>query len=72
MADTPLIPSAYDIAWSGFVVVAIVLVVWSMVSICRSDFDPRARLVWALIALFLPVLGSLPWFYYRRLPRAGA
>ncbi|EKU45450.1 PLDc_N domain-containing protein [Brevibacterium casei] len=71
-AENPILPATYDIVWSGIVVAGLILTIWAMVSILRSGFDPRARLVWAIIVLLLPVVGAALWFYYRTLPRCAA
>lgn len=70
-AENPLLPTIYDVVWFGIAVSGLVLTVWAMVSILRSGFDPRARLVWAIIVLLLPVIGPVLWLCYRRLPRGA-
>lgn len=59
MSKHPLLPAAYDMIWSGVVVLLVVLLVWAMVSITRSRLDPRVRLVWAMVLLLLPVVGPI-------------
>lgn len=65
MSENPLLPAAYDVIWSGVVLVLVVLLIWAMVSIARSGLDPRVRLVWAIIVLLLPVVGPICWFVAR-------
>ncbi|MGZ1490699.1 PLD nuclease N-terminal domain-containing protein [Brevibacterium sediminis] len=65
MSKNPLLPAAYDVIWSGVVVLLVVLLIWAMVSIARSGLDPRVRLVWAIIVLLLPVVGPICWFVAR-------
>ncbi|MBW9119071.1 PLDc_N domain-containing protein [Microbacterium trichothecenolyticum] len=59
----PLIPAAYDVAWSAIAAVVIALVVVALVSLARSakSLTPVQTLIWALIVLFVPVLGSVAW-----------
>ena len=61
MSKHPLLPAAYDVIWSGVVV----LLIWAMVSIARSGLAPRVRLVWAMIVLLLPVVGPICWLIAR-------
>ena len=65
MSENPLLPAAYDVIWSGVVVLLVVLLIWAMVSIARSRLDPRVRLVWAIIVLLLPVVGPICWLIAR-------
>ncbi|WP_167194453.1 PLD nuclease N-terminal domain-containing protein [Brevibacterium pigmentatum] len=65
MSENPLLPAAYDVIWSGVVVLLVVLLIWAMVSIARSGLDPRVRLVWAMIVLLLPVVGPICWLIAR-------
>ncbi|WZH36327.1 MAG: PLDc N-terminal domain-containing protein [Microbacterium enclense] len=70
-AVNPLIPTAYDLVWSGLVIVALGLAVWAIVSLSRAA--PRLTsgsvLVWVVVILFVPVLGALAWLAAGR--RAG-
>ena len=65
MSENPLLPAAYDVIWSGVVVLLVVLLIWAMVSIARSRLDPRVRLVWAMVLLLLPVVGPICWLIAR-------
>ena len=65
MSKHPLLPAAYDVIWSGVVVLLVVLLIWAMVSIARSRLDPRVRLVWAMVLLLLPVVGPICWLAAR-------
>ncbi|WP_256010752.1 PLDc N-terminal domain-containing protein [Desertivirga xinjiangensis] len=43
-----------------FGAIPLILIIVSLASIMKSDFkDSTTRLIWVLIVLFLPVLGSL-------------
>ena len=65
MSENPLLPAAYDVFWSGLVLLLVVLLIWAMVSIARSGLDARVRLVWAIIVLLLPVVGPICWLIAR-------
>ena len=65
MSENPLLAAAYDVIWSGVVVLLVVLLIWAMVSIARSGLAPRVRLVWAMIVLLLPVVGPICWLIAR-------
>lgn len=58
----PLIPAGYDIAWSVAALVGVVLLVIALVSVGRdSSLTAGQRLVWVLLAIFLPVVGPVAW-----------
>lgn len=58
----PLIPAGYDIAWSVAALIGVVLIVIALVSIGRdSSLTAGQRLVWVLLAIFLPVAGPVAW-----------
>ncbi|KTR96678.1 hypothetical protein NS220_00830 [Microbacterium testaceum] len=70
-AVNPLIPTAYDLVWSGLAVVAFGLAVWGIVSLSRSArrLSSTVVLIWALVILLVPVLGPVSWLFAGR--RAG-
>tara|TARA_R110002020_G_scaffold203551_6_gene407327 strand:+ start:2950 stop:3192 length:243 start_codon:yes stop_codon:yes gene_type:complete len=61
--QNPLIPAGYDIAWSIVTVAAIVLIVVALISLARSAqrLTSLQALIWVLVVLFVPVLGSIAW-----------
>jgi hypothetical protein len=63
----PLLPTAYDVTWSivgGVVAVAVIAVLfaafWSIASSRRLTF--AGRLLWMVVVLAFPVIGSVAWF----------
>jgi hypothetical protein len=67
----PLLPASYDIAWS--LVVGVVLVahlgfflaaLWSISSSRR--LTGAGRLLWVVVVLAFPLLGSAAWFLWGR------
>lgn len=70
----PLIPAGYDLAWTFVVVVVvgacaafILAAVWSIMSSPR--LTGSGRLLWMLVVLALPVLGTAAWFAWGRSAR---
>ena len=58
----PLIPVWFDLAWSGFVLCALVLLVLALVQIARtSELSSTGRAIWVLIVLFVPIVGPVVW-----------
>ena len=54
----PLIPVWFDLAWSGFVLCAPVLLVLAPVQIARtSELSSTGRAIWVLIVPFVPLVG---------------
>jgi len=67
----PLLPSGFDIGWSivGIVVAAayvafILAALWSIFSSRR--LTGAGRLLWVLVVVAFPLLGSLAWFVWGR------
>ncbi|MGG7101512.1 PLD nuclease N-terminal domain-containing protein [Rhodococcus sp. 24CO] len=62
----PMVPIGYDIAWSVFMILWIVLTAAALVSIVRSDADPIAKIGWSAFAVILPIVGPAAWFFASR------
>lgn len=62
-AVNPLLPAGYDVAWSVVMVAVVALWAVALVSLFRSAkrMTPGIGLVWALVVLLIPVLGSVAW-----------
>ena len=61
--SNPLIPVWFDLAWSGFVLCALVLLVLGLLQIAHtSELSPTGRAIWVLIVLFVPIVGPVVWF----------
>ena len=59
----PLIPVWFDLAWSGFVLCTLVLLVLALVQIARTpELSSTGRAIWMLIVLFVPIVGPVVWF----------
>jgi hypothetical protein len=61
--QNPLIPAGYDIAWSVVAVAVIALTIVALISLARSAqrLTSLQALIWVLVVLFVPVLGSTSW-----------
>jgi len=59
----PIIPTGYDIAWTMVSLLVIALVVVALVSMARTAkrLTSTQALVWALVTIFVPVVGPLAW-----------
>ena len=58
----PLIPVWFDLAWSGFVLCALVLLVLALLQIARTpELSSTGRAIWVLIVLFVPIVGPVVW-----------
>ncbi|MCC2032657.1 PLDc N-terminal domain-containing protein [Microbacterium allomyrinae] len=61
--QNPLIPAGFDIAWSVVAVAVIALTIVALISLARSAqrLTSLQALIWVLVVLFVPVLGSISW-----------
>ncbi|WP_175393625.1 PLD nuclease N-terminal domain-containing protein [Rhodococcus globerulus] len=62
----PTVPIGFDIAWSVFMILWIVLTAAALVSIVRSDADRIAKIGWSAFAVILPIVGPAAWFFASR------
>lgn len=62
-AANHLLPAAYDIAWSVTMALVMVLTVVALIVLVRSARQLAAgwALIWTLLILFVPVVGSALW-----------
>jgi len=45
-----------------FILAPIVLIVWALIDIVKAEFAGFNKVIWILIVLFLPVIGSILYF----------
>lgn len=60
----PFIPASYDIIWSAFALVGLLLAVAALVSISRvaKQLTITQALFWTLFTIFVLIVGPLSWF----------
>ncbi|MFW6186882.1 MAG: PLDc N-terminal domain-containing protein [Actinomycetota bacterium] len=59
----PLLPTAWETATTALGAVVVVLMVGAVASLSRAPGqDPVLRLLWLLVILAFPVVGSALWF----------
>lgn len=46
----------------GFMVALLVLPIAAIIHLLKHEFNPRNKLIWILIILFLPFFGSILYF----------
>ncbi len=48
----------------GFLIpiAAFVLIIWALVDILKSEFTGSNKIIWVLVVLFLPLIGSILYF----------
>ncbi|MFS0827330.1 PLDc N-terminal domain-containing protein [Pseudomonas phoenicis] len=47
--------------WIGSAVIVLLVDLWIIVSVFRSEKSPGTKLFWALLVVLLPVLGMVIW-----------
>lgn len=59
----PLVPAGFDIVWSVLLAIGLVLAVVALISIARAAkrLSASQSLLWTLLVLFLPIVGSVTW-----------
>ncbi|WP_292831849.1 PLDc N-terminal domain-containing protein [Microbacterium sp.] len=72
-AVNPLLPAAYDVAWTIVAVAASALTVIALVSLARAAklLTAPPALVWVIIVLALPVVGAVAWLAVGRRAAGG-
>jgi beta-lactamase regulating signal transducer with metallopeptidase domain len=65
-----LTPSEGLIIWSVLPVASLVLMVIALMNVLRSDFkDSASKLIWVIVILFIPLVGSILYFSIGRKQR---
>lgn len=54
------------VLWSIFSICVLFFLVLAIVSISKSDKDSDAKLLWLLVVIFLPLIGTLVYFFKGR------
>lgn len=68
----PLMPAGYDLAWTLIVIAVLALMLTALWQALRSKAHTGGQqLLWALVILIAPVVGSLAWFVLGRPKRAA-
>ncbi|TFB88352.1 PLDc_N domain-containing protein [Cryobacterium algoricola] len=64
----PILPAGYDIVWATVSFLLLALVVVALVSLARAALclTSTQALIWALTAIFVPVVGPLAWLLIGR------
>lgn len=62
----PLLPTGYDLLWGFASIGILVLTVVAFISLLKSSLALERKITWALFVLFIPILGSLFWFAFRK------
>ncbi|AJY49532.1 MULTISPECIES: PLDc N-terminal domain-containing protein [Halomonadaceae] len=42
----------------------LVIVIWAIVKVAKSDAGGFAKLIWILVLLFFPLIGLIAWFLF--------
>ena len=58
----------------GLIIWALVFIfwLWMLIDCIRKETDGTQRLIWALVIFFLPCIGSLIYFFARKMARGKA
>ena len=58
--ETELIESSYGlITWQIITLIYIGLWIYSLIDIMKSSFEKNDKMIWILVALFVPILGPI-------------
>ncbi|WP_188756446.1 PLDc N-terminal domain-containing protein [Microbacterium album] len=62
--SNPLLPTAYDLAWTASFGLILLLAIVALVSLIRRapGMTTLAAGLWAAIVILVPVLGPVAWF----------
>ena len=58
--SAPLLPMPYDLVWSGFVIVNLILVIVALILLIKlQGISVPVKILMAVVVIFLPILGSI-------------
>jgi len=55
------LPASYDLVWTAVIAVLIIALVWTVVTVLRSSLSDRAKALWVVLALVVPVVTAIAW-----------
>ncbi len=55
--------------WQGVLLISLILLVYSLVDILKHSFKGNDKIIWVLVVLFLPILGSILYLFLGRKQR---
>lgn len=55
-------PASYDLLWTALIAVLILAFAWTLVTVLRSSLSGRAKAVWVVLAIVIPVVTGIAWF----------
>jgi asparagine N-glycosylation enzyme membrane subunit Stt3 len=68
-----LMPSGGLIIWTILSIASLALMVIALVNVLKSEFkDSASKLIWVIVILFMPLIGSLLYFAIGRKQRVLA
>ncbi len=53
----------------AFAALIFIFWLWMLIDCIKNERDGTQRIIWALIVFFLPCVGSLVYFFVRKMPR---
>ncbi|WP_179345406.1 PLDc N-terminal domain-containing protein [Winogradskyella ursingii] len=62
-------PELILVVWAVLIIFGIVLPFIALISILKNRFKDNDKLIWVLVVLFLPILGSILYFVMGRSKR---
>lgn len=62
-------PESGLFVWSVLILIALLLPVLALISILKNRFNDNDKLIWVLVVLLLPFLGSILYFIMGRSKR---
>ena len=48
---------------------ALIFAIWMLIDCIKNETDGTQRIIWALVIFFIPCIGSLIYFFARKLQR---
>lgn len=58
--ETTITDISYSLyIWQAFIFLTIVLLLFCLIDILRNKFEQNDKMVWVLVVILLPILGSL-------------
>jgi len=61
-AGAVFFPASSDLLWTALIAVVIVAFVWALVTVLRPSLSGRAKALWVVLALVVPVVTAIAWF----------
>ena len=66
MFESLLLPAGLDVVFSIVILALLVLQIWSLVDVWKSNATQERKIIWTLLVVFVNPIGAIVWFVWAK------